>query len=163
MKITAELTYNISVKGVGHDQISKERYCGYLFDDCGDVINEIKKNFHTIEIINKKKSGSDADPNEKMIKMDIYEEYSYPRYFLQGIFTVVSVTLLPLNYPRHFEVKMYLMDKDKNIEKIAKREFTIHHVWWLPMGLVYPFYNERRAVERAILNTGKELAIEIEK
>lgn len=161
----AEITYTISVKGVGHDQIPKERSCSYLFDDCGDVMTEIANNFRTVEIIKGRdvRLGPPSGSPEKVIRMDIYEEYSYPRYFLQGMFSTASVALLPLNYPRYFEVKMYLMDKDKHIEKMARREFKIHHWWWLPMAFAYPFFNERRAVERALLNTGKELAIEIEK
>ncbi len=163
-KPRVDLVYTITVKGVGHDQIPKEKYCGYLFDDCDDVMTEITRNFRTLEVKQKRSGpGPASAPSEKLIKMDIYEKYSYPRYFLQAMFSTASMTLLPLDYPRYFEVKMYLIDKDKNIEKMARREFKIHHWWWMPMAFAYPFFNERRAVERALLNAGKELAIEIEK
>lgn len=98
----------------------------------------------------------------KNVHLHIYQEYGWPRLAFQGLLSTLTLTLLPLNYPREYTITLSIENPDGTVEKSASRKVAMDNWWWMPLMFAYPFYNERRASENILLHTGRDLVRELE-
>lgn len=99
---------------------------------------------------------------KKIVHLDVSQEYSWPRLGFQALISTLTLTLVPLNYPRDYTITLSIEDANGKVEKSASRNIRINNWWWMPLMFSYPFYNENRASENALLHTGRDLVRELE-
>lgn len=152
-----------------YDQVVKATPCSSLsltsiFDL--SVQQEVLGNFKSLRFDDTLDSINTLRPESadlsKNVHLHIYQEYGWPRLAFQGILSTLTLTLLPLNYPREYTITLSIENMDGTVEKSASRKVAMDNWWWMPLMFAYPFYNERRASENILLHTGRDLVQELE-
>lgn len=102
------------------------------------------------------------DGFSKVVHLDIHEQYSWPRLGFQALVSTLTLTLIPLNYPRDYTITLSIENADGLVEKSASRQVVMDNWWWMPLMFSYPFYNEKRASENILLHVGRDLVRQLE-
>jgi hypothetical protein len=96
------------------------------------------------------------------VKMRFMRETSFPRQALGTIASVLTLTVAPVPYTRHYSLTAQVTDRSGRLLKTYEREATVTQWVQAFLVFVYPFHPETRKTDEVYLEFLKDVFREME-
>jgi hypothetical protein len=99
--------------------------------------------------------------HDYVVEMRILEEYSFIRQFFGGVFSAVSVTLLPVPYTTRYSIEVEVVQAGNPVASYRRARSKTMWVQALLL-LIQPFHNDTLAKERIYIDLLHDVLREVE-
>lgn len=96
------------------------------------------------------------------VKMRIEAKKKFTNYFLGGLFSTASCTLIPIAYTQHFTVITEVLNQKNELLAEYERQASVSNWSQLFLIFVYPFHPENRKIEEVYMDFLRDTFRQIE-
>mgnify|MGYP001232471266 CR=1 FL=1 len=143
---------------MGIDAVPKLTRPQYNFDDIFakalveinniDSYNSVTVNANDINDIGKReKLNRLMKEGDYTIEVSIKKQKSFAKFFFSVLMSSVSATVIPMRYRYHYSFEIKVFDNHSALVKTYNREAVLNKWVETMLGLIYPFYTEKKEKE----------------
>lgn len=175
-KVTVLFVFKHTKQLEGLDAIPKLVSPSLALKDFNDIFLDALKEFSNIESYNiisetshdiewsdkQKKKEILKKQSDYVIETTILKKESFAKNFLGGMVSLLSLSLIPINYPKDYTITTRVYDAKGNLLKEYIRTGSLKEWLHFVMIFYYPYHSPQKAVEEFYSSTLHNIFKEIE-